>query len=257
MAGMGEDGDIISDKTIRRLGLDVPEIAWHTSRDRITAILNAVTLSALSCGHIARECCTLMKTEYGEVAESFTRGMIGSTTMPHKRNPVLGEIGQVLARLAKSSADVTMNSMFCEHERDASVWRLEWKGTGECFIEAGACAYKVKKLLQNLEVNEKRMRENLDLTRGLMYSEVVMFALGKHIGKQSAHEVIYEVCMDAFEQGAYFIDKLMEHETVRRYLTRQEIEEMMVPEKYIGKSIHFAEKVLQNTYAAREHDELV
>lgn len=256
MAGFGENGDIISDETIRKIGLDVPEIAWHTSRDRIASILSTITLASLACGHIGRECCTLMKTEYGEVQEGFTRGAIGSSTMPHKRNPVLSEIVQVLGRLAKTSCDVTMNSMYCEHERDASVWRIEWRGIGECFISAGAGVFKAKRLLQGLQVNEKKMRENLELTKGLMYSEPVMFLLGKHIGKLNAHELVYDISMDAFEQDAYFIDKLMENETVKKYVTREELAALMEPEGYTGMSADYAQRVIKNTYAARELDEL-
>jgi len=256
MAGFGDKGDLISDETIKKLGLGVPDIAWHTSRDRVASILNVLTLSAFSCAHIARECCTLMQTEFGEVAEGFTRGAIGSSTMPHKRNPVLSEIGQVLARLAKSSADVSMNSMIIEHERDASVWRIEWRGIGECFIEAGAGIFKVKRLLQGLQVFPERMLENLELTRGLMYSEPVMMLMGQHIGKQTAHELIYDISMDTFEQGAFFIDKLMENATVAKYVSRKELEELMNPAGYIGKSVEYAERVIKNTYAAREHDDL-
>lgn len=254
MAGFGENGHVISDETIKKLDLDVPDICWHTSRDRMNNVLNVITLATYTLGHIAHECACLMKTEFGEVAEGFVRGQVFSSTMPNKRNPGLCEITQTLARLTKASADVTMNGMFAEHERDASVWRIEWRSLGECFISAGTCMAKAKKLLQGLQVFPARMRKNLDLTNGLMFAEPVMLALGKSIGKQTAHEVVYEISMDCFENDVPFIEGLLKNETVAKHLDRAALEDIMRPENYTGESAYFAEKVVKATYAAREQD---
>ena len=115
---------------------------------------------------------------------------------------------QTQARLAQGSAIATINSMYCEHERDASVWRIEWRSLGECMMSIGCAVARAKKLLENLVVYPERMRENLNLTKGLMYAEPVMLAMGKHIGKQTAHELVYEISMDCFENNVLFIDGL-------------------------------------------------
>ncbi len=254
MAGFGDKGEIISNETIAKLGLDIPDIAWHSSRDRIASILNVLSIAAYSLCHIGHECACMMKTEFGEVTEGFVKGMVGSTTMPHKRNPGLSEISQALARLAKASADASMNSMVSEHERDAAVWRVEWRGITECFIATGTAAVKAKKLLAGLNVNEKRMRQNLELTKGLLYSEPIMFLLGEKLGKQTAHEIVYEICMDCFEKDACFIDELMANATVAKNVTREQLEAVMDPEKYTGKSGYFVDQVVANTKAARAKD---
>ena len=255
-AGYGDEGDQVCDESIRLVGLDAPEIAWHTSRDRIASVVNCVSMVAYTAGHIAHECTALMKTEIGEVQEGFVRGAIGSSTMPHKRNPVLSEISQVLAKLSKASAGITMESMFCEHERDASLWRAEWRGIGECMMAARTAVFKVKKLVTNLDVNKEKMLENLDICKGLMYSEPVMFLVGEKIGKQTAHTVVYDICMDTFEKGTYFIDELMANKEIAEHISREQLEEMMNPAGYIGKSVAYAERVIKNTTAARENDEL-
>jgi adenylosuccinate lyase len=256
MAGFGENGHLVGEGTIAKVGLDVPNICWHTSRDRMTTIMNMITLVSYTMAHIGHECACLMKNEFGEVAEGFVRGQVFSSTMPNKRNPGLCEITQALARLAKASADATTNSMFCEHERDASVWRIEWRSLGEGFMSVGTCVMKAKKLLDGLQVFPERMRKNLDLTNGLMFAEPVMLTLGKAIGKQTAHEVVYEISMDCFEKDIPFIEGLLANETVAKHLSREQLENIMRPENYTGESAYFAEKVVKEIYAAREHDAL-
>ena len=255
-AGFGKDGHVISEEAIAKLGLKVPDIMWHSTRDRFASITNTAVLVAFTMAHIAHECANMMKTEFGEVAEGFVRGQVFSSTMPNKRNPGLCEMTQTQARLAQGSAIATINSMYCEHERDASVWRIEWRSLGECMMSVGCAVARAKKLLENLVVYPERMRENLNLTKGLMYAEPVMLALGKHIGKQTAHEVVYEISMDCFENNVLFIDGLLANETVAKYLTRADLENIMQPEHYIGDAIYYIDKVIAEVNAAREKDEI-
>jgi adenylosuccinate lyase/3-carboxy-cis,cis-muconate cycloisomerase len=118
----------------------------------------------------------------------------------------------------------------------------------------GAAVAKAKKLLSNLNVNEKRMRKNLDLLKGLMMSEPVMLLLGEKIGKQTAHEIVYEISMVCFEEDADFLEKLLENETVSKNLTRAELESVMDPTKYTGHSSYFAHKVAADIKEARKKD---
>jgi len=182
LASFGKDGMHIAKETIKRVGLDVPDIAWHTSRDRIAEIVTTIGILCCTIGRIGKEIASLQKTEIGELAEGFTKGAVGSSTMPHKRNPNGPEAMQMLARSVKASMCLSMESMFCEHERDGAFWKLEWKSVNDTIIMAGACVAKGKKVLDHLDVFPETMKENLYKLKGLMMSELMMLELGKKIG---------------------------------------------------------------------------
>lgn len=253
-AGFGEQGIYIAENSIKKIGLDVPEIAWHVSRDRIAEIVTTLGILCCTLGKIGKEIASLQATEVAELAEGFTPGAVGSSTMPHKRNPNGPEALQMLARSVKASMTLSMESMFCEHERDGAFWKLEWKSVNETVIMAGTCAAKAKKLLKNLDVFPERMKENLDKLKGLMMSEPVMLALGEHVGKQTAHEIIYEVSMRCFEKNADFGEQLLQNEIVAKYFSKEEIKELLKPETYTGQSETFARRVYANSTAARKND---
>lgn len=256
MAGFGEHGVEISEESIRMVGLQAPDIAWHVSRDRIAEICTTLSILCCTFGRIGKEIASLQTTENGELTEGFRHGLVGSSTMPHKRNPNLAEALQSLARSVKASMALSMESMFCEHERDGAFWKIEWKSVNEVVIMSGACADKAKKLLAGLQVHPDIMKENLYKLKGLMMSEAVMMELGKHIGKQSAHALIYDICMDTFEKRADFLDMLMDNETVCRYFTREELRSVMDPAKYVGYSAFLARRVAERVRAARTNDGL-
>lgn len=234
MAGFGPQGIEVSNRTIRKVGLDVPDVAWHVSRDRVSEICMSLAMMAYTNGKIGNELANLQMTEVSEAFEGFVPGSVGSSTMPHKRNPNSLESLQMLARLIKGCMDSTMESMFCEHERDGALWKIEWKAANEVVILAGTSAAKLKTVLAHLEVDAKKMRSDLDILKGLMQSEGIMLELGKHVGKQTAHGIVYQVCMDTFEHHADFCDKLLENETVAKYMTREEIQTILNPEGYTG-----------------------
>lgn len=234
MAGFGERGLEISRRAIEALGLDVPEIAWHVSRDRMAEIAGVLAILGCTFGKIGQEIVYLQGTETGEAAEGFVHGAVGSSTMPHKRNPVAPEALQTLSRLAKASMGATFDSMYQFHERDGANWKIEWMSLNETVMLTGGVLAKGKKLLKNLEVFPERMKANLELLKGLMMSEPVMLKLGETIGKQTAHEVVYEVSMAAFEEQADFKVKLMENEVVAANITEAELDVLLDPERYTG-----------------------
>ena len=254
MAGFGPQGMEISRRAIERVGLAAPDIAWHVSRDRIAEIVT--TLGILSCtfGRIGKEIASLQSTEVAEVAEGFSPGAVGSSTMPHKRNPNGPEALQMLARSVKSSMGLSMESMFCEHERDGAFWKLEWKAVNETVIMAGACADKAKRLLRDLDVFPEQMLENLGKLKGLMMSEKVMLALGEFVGKQTAHEIVYRVSMRCFEEKSPFKDALLEDEQVRRHLGEAELDRLLDPANDTGLSAELAQRVYDIGMSARTRD---
>ncbi len=254
MAGFGQRAVEVSSQSIKKIGLDIPDIAWHASRDRVVEIVSVLAMISATLGKIGNEVYNLQKTEVSELAEGFVEGAVGSSTMPHKRNPTIPEALHNLGRLVKASMEATYESMFSEHERDGALWKVEWKSANEVVIMTGAAVAKAKKLLSNLTVNETRMRKNLDVLKGLMMSEPLMLALGEKVGKQTAHEIIYEISMEAFEQDAPFLEKLLENKTVRDNLSREELEKILDPAGYTGQSAYFARKVSAAIKAAREND---
>lgn len=254
LASFGEHGLTIAEESIRKVGLDVPEIAWHVSRDRFGEIVTSLGILCCTFGRIGKELASLQTTELGEVAEGFTMGNVGSSTMPHKRNPNGPEAMQMLARSVKASMTLSMESMFCEHERDGAFWKLEWKAVNETLIMAGACAAKAKKVLQNLEVYPEQMKANLNRLHGLMMSELMMLELGKYVGKQTAHEIIYRISMKCFEEHADFGELLAEDPAVAEHFTPEQIRGILDPAAYTGLSSFLARRVVANSTAAREKD---
>ena len=243
MAGFGENGREISRRVIEALDLDAPDISWHVSRDRLAEIVSVLATLGCTFGKIGQEIVYLQGTVTGEAAEGFVHGAVGSSTMPHKRNPVAPEALQTLSRLAKAGMGATFDSMYQFHERDGASWKIEWMSVNETVMLVGGVAAKGKKLLKNLDVFPERMKANLDLLKGLMMSEPVMLELGKKIGKQTAHEVVYEVSMAAFEEQADFKAKLLENEVVAANMTVAELDALLDPERYTGDCAAIAREV--------------
>lgn len=256
MAGFGERGMEISDRTIKRLGLDIPNISWHTSRDRMAEICHVVSIACCTLGRMGNELAKMQMTEIGEVAEGFLPGEVSSSTMPHKRNPNGLEALQCLARLVKGEAATAQESMFCEHERDGALWKIEWKTVNECILLASACTAKGAAILKNLQVFPQRMLDNLFLARGLMMSERVMMALGRKIGKQTAHEVIYEIAMQAFEEKRQFRAMLLASPVVTANLSESEIDQLLDPTTYTGLAGQICDRVIAAIQISRSQSRL-
>lgn len=254
MAGFGGVAFEVCDGTISKLNLNIPDICWQSSRDRIIEIVSVMSMIAATLGKISHEITTLQKTEFSELAEGFGKGVVGSSTMPHKRNPGLSEAITTLAKISKSNMSLAYESMYAEHERDGALWKVEWYSVSQNMIVSGTAVAKTKKLLTNLVVFENKMRDNLDLLKGLMLSEPLMMVLGEKIGKQTAHEVLYEISMETFEQGANFKDKLMENDVIKANLTEEEIDNLLDPVGYTGQSQYFADKVRAEILKLREQD---
>ena len=184
-----------------RLGLGVADISWQPARDRLVEYVGVLGLIGGSLAKIANEIVSLAHNEIDELAEPFTEGKVGSSTMPHKRNPVVAEGVVAVGRTLRQTVALMHDALIQEHERDASAWRIEWKALPEACLMTGAILEKMKYVLAGLEVNPAKMRHNLDLLGGFLLSERVMFALAEQLGKQTAHEVVYEASMRGLSRG--------------------------------------------------------
>ena len=247
MAAFGGKGQETQREALQYLGLTVPNICWHSSRDRICELANLLTQVAVSLGKIAREVYALQQVEFGEVAEPHHHGKVGSSTMPHKRNPATVELAIGLSRLIRAQQVAITDAAFQEHERYSALLRIELAAVPEMMIYSGALLSKMRTVLEKLEVFPTRMRQNLDLLGGLLLSEKIMLALGEKIGKQTAHEVVYEIAMSSFEKEIPFKEALMSDQRVSNHLDEEEIVELLNPEAYIGESEEIVDNVLEKS----------
>jgi adenylosuccinate lyase len=244
-ASMGKLGPQVESRALMLLGLNTPNIGWQAARDRFSEYASVIALISGTLGKIGNEFYDLMRTEINEVEEPFSAGKIGSTTMPHKRNPAALEgLASLTAPLLKSVA-LIHESMKVEHERDAMSWRAEWIALPEINLYISAQLQTALAVLKGLKVNADRMLANLSLQNGLLLSEKVMFEIGKRLGKQTAHQLVYQSAMKAFEQNRPFKEILLEDPSLNQILTESELDTWLDPINYLGSAPEKVAQVIQ------------
>lgn len=250
LAGVGARGPEIRARLMRRLGLGEAAVTWHVAHDSFTEFASVAAMLAGTCGKIAHEIISLQKSEVMEVEEPWNEGKVGSSTMPHKRNPMLCEAIAALARLSFNHARAAFDGLIQEHERDWTVNHMEWAYLPElCVMTDGALAQMLR-VVRGLHVYPERMRRNVDALGGLMLSEAVMFALGERIGRVSAHDVVYDAAMRAVESGRAFADLLAADARVTDHLTRADIAALLEPTRYTGQCGAFVDACVAHSAAA-------
>ncbi|WP_018404636.1 class-II fumarase/aspartase family protein [Marinobacter gelidimuriae] len=241
----GEDGILLLEKFAKRLGLKAPAVSWHTARDRIAEFIACLAINTATLARIADEIRTLARPELNELQLSFRHGQVGSSTMPHKRNPEKCQQVVVLAKLVKAQATLGFEAMLPEHERDSRALRLEWVAVTDACLYACGASGLMKQILPGVQVNAERMQKNLDEVAPFLGSEALMIILGRHIGKQTAHQKVYDICQSAIDQGQPLIDKVLADPVVTKYVSEQAIREGMNPLKHIGSSAVLIDRVLE------------
>lgn len=243
-ASFGPKGLEVQERVMAKLGLGSPLICWHASRDHFAEFVNWMAMNGSTLAKMANEIRVLMKPEFGEVEEPIKEGTVGSSTMPHKRNPNLSEETMALGKLLRSYAGTMLEAMETEHERDIGTWRCEFLILPESCMVFSAALRNMKEMLQGLKVHPDRMLQNLNLTHGLIMSETFMFALGEKIGKQKAHEAVYELAMQAVRQGRPFFDVLQEDAEIRKIFSPEQLPQMMDPSGHTGLASEVVDGVL-------------
>lgn len=234
MAAFGPKGPDIQALVAQDLGLGVPDICWHASRDRFAEFANLLALVGGALGRIAQEIYLLMATEVDEVREPWEPGIVGSSTMPHKVNPYICQTMMSLARKLRYDAAFVTEVMVVDHERNLEHFLGEMEALERACTEMGELLTLAERVAGGLTVNTAMMRRNLDLLKGLLLSESVMIELGSHVGKQTAHEIVYEDAMDALQGDLSFRDVLLADPRVNKHLGRDEIEVLLDPDRYVG-----------------------
>jgi adenylosuccinate lyase len=244
LASQEDKGLAVQKIMMSDLGLEVPEISWHPVRDHIAEFVSLLALIAGTIGKITHEILSLQRTEIAEVEEPFFMGKVGSSTMPHKRNPQVCENVIALCRSIRSIAPLAVETMICENERDWSCEIAEWEFVPRACHLIGAALEKTIDILSNLIVYPQNMEQNLGKLKGLMLSEAVMMHLGEKMGRLTAHEVVYETCMKAYAEGATMLEALMKNEKVSKYFSIDELQEILNPHKYTGLAGVFVDRVV-------------
>ena len=244
LASLGAHGPAVSRKLAEILGLGQADISWHSSRDRFAEIVAALGILVASLGKIARDLALLMQTEVAEVSEAAGDGRGGSSTMPHKRNPVL--CSAVLAASGRVPGLVAnvLTSMGQEHERGLGNWQVEWETIPEIFNICGGALEKMNASIAGLQVDRDRMTADLEFTQGLIYAEAVAMSVSEHLGKPAAHALIERLCQIAIQSKRHLRDVLVEEKGVMRQLTPVDIERLFDPAQYLGNSRSSIDQVL-------------
>ena len=242
LASLGEIGLAIQDGMAQRLGMGSMANPSRTIGDHLAEYITILALLAASCSKIGREVYTQMKQEFGEVEEPVPPGTVGSSTMPQKRNPKLAQDIVAGAAQVRALVPLALEAMQTEHEADRTTSVMMDKALNETCILTGDILQRMVNLFAGIRVFPDRMRRNLDLSGGLIMSEAIMLELGRQIGRQQAHDAVYEAAQAAFLEGKPFADALAAEPDVSARLTPEQIEAMLDPTGYTGVCSLFAER---------------
>ena len=249
LAALAPQGLAVVHELSVELGLAEPVIPWHTSRRRVAELGTALGLTAGARGEICRDVALMTQSEVGEAAEPDSRG--GSSTMPQKRNPVRAVTVNACVRGVHAQVGVLLGAMLQEHERAAGGWQAEWEAIGEALRLTSGAVARTRELLEDLEVDEERMRVNVGLTRGMLLSEAVMMALAERTGRQQALELVWAAAQRADRTGRELREELLADLTIRSHLQQDEIDAALDPNSYLGAAGELVDRALAAHRARR------
>lgn len=234
MASFGDHGRQLLGRFSARLGLVDPELGWHVARDRVAEYLTLLGMLTASLARIADEVRTLSRPELGELEEGWQYGRVGSSTMPHKRNPEGCEQVVVLARLSRAQAGLGLECMIGDHERDSRSLRIEWAAVADASHHTLAALATVAQTVAGLRVHASRMAANAYGVVEALCTERLMLRLGAHVGKQTAHELVYQASQHAYDEGRSLRAYVAATPILRRFLPEGDLDELFDPAAYLG-----------------------
>ncbi len=233
-ASLGKNGPLVQQGIGRLLGFGSMVVPSRAIGDHLAENVVLLGLLAATCGKIGREIYTLMKTEFGEVEEPVPPGTVGSSTMPQKRNPKLCQDIIAAAAEIRSQVPLALEAMMTEHEADRTTSLMMDTAESRACIATGDMLSRVREVMRGLRLDAGRMRANLDLGGGLIMAEAVMLDLGTAIGRQHAHDAVYDAAQEAFVQGRRFGDLLLADTRITTRMTPEQIEGLLDPTSYTG-----------------------
>ena len=234
LASLGDKGLQVQQALAEELGLAVPATTWHVARDGFAEAVNLLALVTGSLGKMALDIMIMASTEFAEVYEPFVKGRGASSTMPQKRNPISSELMLAAAKGVRQHAGLMVDAMIQDFERATGPWHAEWIAIPESFILTAGALHQAKFALGGLIVDTDQMRRNLGLSRGLIVAEAVMMGLAPAMGRQQAHDVVYDACRSVNETGGTLAEALAALPAITAHFDRQAIDRLTDPANYLG-----------------------
>jgi 3-carboxy-cis,cis-muconate cycloisomerase len=247
LAALGKDGRRIAKALAAELRLTYPDAPWHTQRDRVASFICACGVITGSLGKMAQDIVLLSQNEIGEVAEASTKGRGGSSTMPHKHNPVGSALALAAAHRAPGLISSFLSAMVQEHERAAGGWQAEWSIISSVIQSTGLAISLMAGVAEGLRVDAARMRANIDATRGIIFAERASMLLGKKIGREKAHHLLEQASQQSTATKRRLSHVLAENPEIAQYLTAAELRNLESPEHYLGAGEDFRQALLASS----------
>jgi len=244
LASLGDKGFAVQQALCEELGLGVPVATWHVARDGLAETVNVLALVTGSLGKIALDIMIMASSEFAELYEPFVKGRGASSTMPQKRNPISSELMLAASKAVRQHAGLMLDAMVQDFERATGPWHAEWMAIPESFVLTAGALHQAKFALAGLVVDEKKMAANLGISRGLIVAEAVMMGLAPMIGRQEAHDVVYDACRLANENGLTLADALSADSRVATRIDRVTIDRLTSPDNYLGLAPEMVDRVL-------------
>jgi 3-carboxy-cis,cis-muconate cycloisomerase len=244
LASLGDKGFDVQQALCEQLSLGVPVSTWHVARDGLAEVVNFFGLLTGSLGKIALDIMIMASTEFAELYEPFVKGRGASSTMPQKRNPISSELMLAACKAVRQHAGLMLDAMVQDFERATGPWHAEWMAIPESFVLTAGSLHQAKFALGGLIVDENKMAENLGISRGLIVAEAVMMGLAPEIGRQEAHDVVYDACRLANEKGMSLADALSANPQVSERFDRATIDRLTSPGNYLGLAPEMVDRVL-------------
>ena len=244
LAALGDRGLLVAEKLAAELGLPLPDAPWHTHRDRLAEAASVLAIVSGTCGKIARDVQLMMQTDVAEAFEPSGEGRGGSSTMPHKRNPVAAASAVAAATMAPNLAATIFAAQVQDHERSAGPWHAEWPTLPMLLLVTSGALASIVDIAEGLEVDVARMHANLDETHGLIMAEAVAMALAEKIGKREAHHLVETASKKAVAERKGLREVLTKDPKVTAHLSAEKIAKLFEPMAYQGVSQALIDRLL-------------
>ena len=242
LASFGDKGFTLQEAFAAELGMTTMAVPSRAEGDHLSEYILLLGLMAATSGKIAREIYTLQKQEFGELEEPTPEGSVGSSTMPQKRNPFMAQDIVALASEIRMQVPLALEAMQTEHEADRATSLQIRQATERACVATGDMLARMNIIIKGLTVKPTRMRENLDLTNGLIMAEPIMLALGSNIGRQLAHDIVYDAAQAAALGKGRFVDLLAGDQRISSAISKQDLEKLLNPLNYVGLSPELARR---------------
>ncbi len=246
LAALRGKGLDVAQALAQELHLGLPDISWHSHRDRVAEVATTFGLLTGTLGKIARDISLHAQTEVAELSEPAAAGRGGSSTMPHKRNPVTAAVVLSAAARVPALVSTLLSAMVQEDERGLGGWHAEWESLPEIIMLSGGALHHLAETLPGLAIDSEKMHENLSLTNGLIFAEAVTMALGSKIGRLHAHQLVEAACQRALAERKDLRAILAQDREIARLLSSADLDQLFDPRRYMGAAELLIDRVLSS-----------